>query len=450
MDLTNITINERIEWKGDFFKADLSVVMARLQRFRPIVRPFSHTVTLFYKKPDADDYTHYTLRIRTYANLQDMDAVSVLHFLNQGITGKIQFKKNHGEKTELGNISVAACPGETLNHALHQITIAGETLVLESFRISKRMHWSIEPTRTLENRELKRITLDLERYLYLVTADRQLLFLGEMGPRLEIKAPANAAVELVLGIINRDGLMKEMNYRSLELLLQHKLANTIPQQTSKAFPEIEAKFDIAPNASINADDIMQWLSAELPVVFLLPSPSKVVRMRRYHICRDPKDETIDCTLVETAAQRYSPKIKSNAYLTGQVLVRKTEASRTTDKNGTTGTLPSVLEQYGWDLLNSFEKLQTKIPFQLSDGFAYLLSIDNCIDCRGNQLQQLEIEYIGSSLTVPASAAVIFDDIQRVIASLLSYPLFRGKIAHSQISKHKYFAQFRPMPAALLA
>ncbi|MBB5395658.1 hypothetical protein [Mucilaginibacter sp. AK015] len=449
MDLINRTINDRIEWKGDFFKADLPVVMGRLQNFQPIVRPFSHTVTLFYKKPEADDYTHYTLRVRAYATLECMAPVAVLHFLNQALTGKIQCKKNHGEKTELGDITIPACPGEKVNPALYQIIIDGEILVLESFRISRRDHWSIEPIGSCEDRELNRITLDFERYLYVVNPDRELLFLGEMGPRLEIKSPTNAAVELVLALINRDGLMKEMNYRSLELLLQHKLAVTIPQETSKAFPEIEAKFDIAANAAVTADDLMLWLKAELPAVFLLPSPAKVVRMRRYHICRDPKHAAISCTLVETAAQKYSPKIKNNAYLTGQVLVRNTQASRTTDRNGATGTLQAILENHQWQLLNSFEKSQVKIPFQLSDGFAYLLSIDDCMDASGNRLQQLEIEFIGSALKAPQSTEAIFTDINRVVTSLLTYLPFRGKIAPSKTSKHEYFTRYVPVPRVAL-
>ncbi|QHS56042.1 hypothetical protein GWR56_11030 [Mucilaginibacter sp. 14171R-50] len=450
MDLINRTINDRIEWKGDFFKADLPIIMSRLQNFQAIARPFSHTVTLFYKKPDANDYTHYTLRVRAYANLHCMDPAAVLHYLNQGITGKIQFKKNHGEKTELGDISIASYPGESLNPALHQISIAGKTLVLESFRLSRRAHWCIEPDGICEERELNRITLDFERYLYVVNPDKGLVFLGEMGPRLEIKSPTNVAVELVLALINRDGLMKEMNYRSLELLLQHKLTNIIPQETGKAFPEIEAKFDIATNALITADDLMLWLQAELPAGLLLPSPSKVVRMRRYHICRDAKHASTSCTLVETAAQKYSPKIKNNAYLTGQVLVRTTQASRTTDRNGTTGTMQTVLESYQWKLLNSFEKTQVKIPFQLSDGFAYLLSIDDCIDTTGNRLQQLEIEFIGSALNVPQCTEAIFTDINRVVTSLLTYLPFRGKITPSKTSKHEYFARYVPVPRVALA
>ena len=81
---------------------------------------------------------------------------------------------------------------------------------------------------------------------------------------------------------------------------------------------------------------------------------------------------------------------------GRVLVRDTVASRTTDRTGTIAPVEDILRDTGLARLATFEKRQTKIPFALASGRAFLISFDHCFAEDGPILDQIELEHIGTT------------------------------------------------------
>ena len=168
-------------------------------------------------------------------------------------------------------------------------------------------------------------------------------------------------------------------------------------------------------------------------------------MRRYHLCRDPAGGG-EATLVETASGRISLKRKRNARLSGRVLLRDTIASRTTDRTGRIAPVEDILSETGLERLSTFEKRQTKIPFALGNGTAFLISFDHCFAGDGPILDQIELEHIGTTEGAAPSLAAVADDLEALGARLLAGAL-GPRLRPSEGSKYAFFSA---QPARLRA
>jgi len=421
-------ITRRAEWRGDVFAADLPLLAGRLDDFPVIPRPFKHTLTVFLHPEgslwDMDD----NIRMRAYCDLPTISTQAVAALLETGITGKLQ-TKIEGDVRALGEVTLKREP-ET---GKLRCRYGDQIFDARSLRVSERVHHSFADFGT--DAEARRITVDLDRRLFALDEMGRLTLLGQLGPRIEIKGPNLAMVEHIRQSIDPDGMLKVRPNRSLELLFQAMLRRLVTP-APLGFPEMEIKFDL--RGGVNGPDPDILIAGLDGAKLLLPAPHHIHRMRRYHICSDALSSD-ECTVVETPSGRLSEKRKRAARMAGAVMLRDTIASRTTDLDGAVTPIDRFLRERSWIRLATFEKRQTKIPFGIPGGQAYLLSLDHCLSTDGVALDQLEIEYIGTT----GPAAPDADDVAREL-EFLSKQLLNGALGHCLVpggsSKHGFFAQ----------
>jgi len=387
----------RTEFRGDLFASDLGPFLDRLAAARVVLYRLSHTLTIFLRPPDSDFRVDGTLRLRAYCALPDLAPESVRRAITDGLSGKLQVKELHGATTELHTGPVVFLHANGERDAWGRLQIGERTLEPTSVRVARRMHYKLP-------QDAARVTVDLERSLFRV-AGNTLRPLGDMGPRIEIKAARSRDVQRALARLNPDAALRRLRYGSLELLFQDLLGDLVRPASGNANPEIEAKFELADvDLTCAASAVIDWLHRNSDAWLLLPAPHQVVRMRRYHFCASD-DAGMQCTIVETAAGRLSAKVKLTESVQRMTLVRSTEASRTTNLDGVRTSVDSFARQRGWRPFNSMTKIQSKIPFALRNGHAYLISIDQCVDACGRALRQLELEAIGSLGAAPNTSIV---------------------------------------------
>ena len=433
----------RIEWRGDLFAADLDEVSARLVAWPLIPRPFEHTLT-FFLHPVEDDWDVATaIRMRAYRNLPEVSAGAVSAVLSAGVEGKLQAKSPLGRVEQLGPVLLRTTP----DGGAPLLTSRGRVYRAHSVRVSAREHRSFSPGAAAPfgpAAELRRITVDRTRALFRIDpAAGTVTSLGDLGPRLEIKAPTRAAVDTLRQVLDADGAIRVRPNASLALLFQDVLRQRIDPAPA-GFPEMEIKFDVpAGLADADADAVAEAIADTFGV--LLPAPGRIERVRRYHVCHDG-DAGAECTVVETASGRLSAKRKRGERRLGSALLRDTIASRTTDTDGALCSVVQFTGELGWTRMVMFEKAQTKIPFALPEGRAYLISLDRCTAGQG-RLDQVEIEFIGTVPGTPfPTAQTVADDLMRLGDWLVAGPL-GGRLVPGSGSKHAFF---RAMPDAASA
>jgi hypothetical protein len=420
-------ILRRAEWRGDLFATDLPLLVGRLDDFAVIPRPFKHTLTIFLH-PEGDPWElESAIRMRAYCDLQTISSDTVAALLETGITGKLQAKAE-GDVRALGEIMLRRESGTGRLRCRH----GDQTYEARSLRVSERLHHSFADFGT--DPEARRVTVDLDRQLFGLDEVGRVTLLGQLGPRMEIKGPDAAEVDSVRRSLDRHGVLKVCPNRSLELLFQAMLRRLVTP-APRGFPEMEIKFDL--HGGVDGTDSDALMAGLDGATLLLPAPHHIHRMRRYHVCSDALSSD-ECTVVETPSGRLSEKRKRATRMAGAVMLRDTTASRTTDLDGAVTPIERFLSERRWGRLATFEKRQTKIPFSMPGGQAYLLSLDHCRSAEGVALDQLEIEYIGT--TGPASADA--DDVAREL-EMLCGQLLRGALGHRLIpggsSKHAFFA-----------
>jgi hypothetical protein len=425
---------KRVEWRGELFAADLEAARRRIDPLPIIPRPFVHTLTVFLHPRDetAMDLARVT-RLRAYRSLGAITPEAIGRLLDAGITGKLQAKSASGATRALGDATVGrdrqGCVG-----------IAGCAVRAGSIRVSTRLHHSFAPPGA--DAEAMRVTVDLERHLFEIDMAGAVTALGQLGPRIEIKGPMPESVESMRRALDPDLLLRRYPNRSLELLFQDLLRRQVAP-AAPGFPEMELKFGL--RGGVDAEVIAACLDALGSVRRLLPPPHGIERMRRYHLCHDARDEG-ECTIVETASGRLSIKRKRNGRALGAVLLRDTSASRTTDRDGSVAPLADFLDDHDLTHLATFEKVQTKVPFALANGRAYLISFDHCFDRAGRTLDQVELEHIGTTFGGAPGPAEVAAELESLGGRLL-----RGAIGPRLIpgggSKFGYFA---PQAAMLRA
>ena len=415
----------RHEWRGDAFATDLNDILRCLHPLPLIPRAFEHTLTIFLHPQDAQALDLPRVkRLRAYRTLPLIRAETIGALLDEGLAGTLQTKARSGGTRSLGPATVTRSGLEA--HALR----AG------SVRVSKRLHYSFAHDADPES---MRVTVDLDRHLFHIDRTGRVASLGQLGPRVEVKAPSRAMVESARQKLGLGTFARRQPNRSLELLLQEMLRRLV-EPAPPGFPEMELKFDLL--GGQRGDIGSSVLEALGDVRLLLPSPHAIERTRRYHLCRDLAGGDAQSTLVETASGRLSLKRKSNPRMIGSVLLRDTVASRTTDRTGTIASVRDFAEAHALDHLASFEKVQKKIPFARADGRAFLISLDHCVGGGGAALDQVELEYIGTLAGTSPAPAEIARDLEMLGKRLLG-SAFGGRLVPSAASKHDIFTSQWP-------
>jgi hypothetical protein len=291
------------------------------------------------------------------------------------------------------------------------------------------------PAPRSEISERHRVTLDEERHLFRVRDGGTVSYLGEMGPRLEIKSPSAAAIGAVLATINADETIRVIPYRGIELLFQSFLSDAIAAESRVKNRELELKFDVV--GEIGADTLQEVLANTPGAAFLLPFPHRIDRIRRYHVCRHASDATSEYTIVETPAGRLSQKRKRAGQQLGGVILRDTDAMFTTDRDGRPCSVERFCADNGLVVSGRFIKSQSKIPFRLRNGHAYLMSLDGCRDDAGRELAQVELEYIGNVFAHSTPTAAIATELEG-IGRTLRESAIGPHLMPSTMSKHAFF------------
>lgn len=430
-----MTTGQRIEWRGDLFASDLPRFLERLRGAHVTRYELPHTLTIFLQQDGAAaPRIDRTLRLRAYCALAAVTPETVQRAIADGVAAKLQLKALGGATTELGagrivTLQAGAEPGLDPEWALR---LGEDRFEPASVRVARRTHYALPGRGTSP----VRVTVDHERHLFRAVAGR-LRPLGEMGPRVEIKAAAAADVDAALATLNADGLLRRLRYRSLELLFGDVLRENVAPGSTAGVPEIELKFELEtddPAAARAA--VIDWLVRRRGTRLLLPFPHQIVRMRRYHVCTGEDDA--QRTVVETAAGRLSAKVKRGATVRGGALLRDTIASRTTDVDGAREPVEAFVARHGWRRTNVLTKVQSKIPFVTASGGAYLVSVDDCADASGAALRQLELEYIGHTGT-PQPVERICAELEELGVALKAHPLGSDLRATTQ-SKHEFFSR----------
>jgi len=414
-----VTTLRRVEWRGDLFASELPGLLRRLGGARVRAYDLPHTLTLFLQHAGRPLEVEHALRIRAYGRLDDFSAESVAAAIERGLAGKLQIKDACGAVTELGGGRVAVLRGALLGRAdgLWRVRLGSGEYVAASVRVARRTHHELDLGRGV------RVTVDHERRLFRLHGQAA-RFLGDLGPRVEIKAARPEDAQRTRELLDPDGRLRRLPYRSLELLFQDELRGRIAAETHLALPEIEVKFDVPPWGPEAASGRVRALVQQLaggpfgPLAPLLPFPHQVVRLRRYHMCAPAEGERR--VIVETAAGRLSPKVKRQPRLSGPALLRATSASHTTDLDGACVSPLEFAAARGWSLSNVMDKLQAKWPFVLPGGRAYQLGVDDCQDAHGRRLFQVELEYIGTQGPL-AGTDEVCDEIAALATALRAGP-----------------------------
>jgi hypothetical protein len=418
----------RIEWRGDLFAADLAAARTGLARFPLIARPFRHTMTVFLHPAGREEIDlGAIIRLRAYGDLETVSAGAIAVLLQGGLHGKLQRKAQSGAMRSLGSAMLRWPDGELL--------VAGTRYRPLSVRVSERLHHSLaDAASSGPETEARRATVDLDRHLFRLAADGEVRLLGQLGPRIEFKGPTQAWVDDVRIAVDADHLVRRRPNRALELLFQDMLRDKIVSAPG-GFPEAELKFDL--QGGVDDAMIDAAVLALGDVRPLLPPPHRIERVRRYHLCRDRLSSDA-CTVVETPSGRLSEKRKRNSRALGGVLLRDTIASRTTDRDGVAVSIADFLADRGWTCLAMFEKTQTKLPFALPGGRAYLISVDQCFAPDGRTLDQVELEFIGSVDGAPVDPANVVAELQELGRRLQRSALGR-RLTPSTHTKHGFFS-----------
>jgi hypothetical protein len=168
----------REEWRGDMFRSDLAGVLPRLIPGARIARPHRDTITI--------------VRIRAYGDLPDLSPHTISGFLDHRLAGKLQAKSS---------VAAGICDEvdtEPIHEGLEDFPRVPQHLELESrtytphsLRVARCQHYSAAELlgRSEADTEHHRVTLDVERHLFRLDGEEP-TYLGDLGPRLEIKAPS--------------------------------------------------------------------------------------------------------------------------------------------------------------------------------------------------------------------------------------------------------------------
>jgi hypothetical protein len=433
----------REEWRGDLFRSDLASVLPHLSADAHIDRPHRDTITAFYAPDGEWVEDKRPMRIRAYGDLPDLSPQTITSFLDHRVAGKLQVKSSVTADI-CDEVDTEAIHGgfEQFPRLPQHLELDSRTYTPHSLRVARRQHYSAAKLlgRSEADTEHHRVTLDLERHLFRLDGE-QPTYLGDLGPRLEIKAPGPEEVEAVQDGLGVRELCVRLPYRSLELVFQDLLLGALSVARTSSFPEIEGKLEVTGTRDTDeiGQELVEWVRSLPSAGLLLPYPHQIVRMRRYYVCESEIDPR-QWTVVETMGGKFSAKIKTADRTDGAALVRDTEASHSTDREGRNVPLAQFLDEHRLKLINHFKKRQVQVPFALDNGHAYLVKIDDCQDPAGHRLREVELETVGSLTGETLDEAAIVADTNRMVDQLLESPL-GSELKPTTQSKHAFFARW---------
>ncbi|MBG6176673.1 hypothetical protein IWQ55_004081 [Labrenzia sp. EL_208] len=419
----------RSEEKRDIFYSDLSGVVTQIEERLPeIARRHESTATIhFHDQFMGAPAVDFGTRLRSYCDLAplgpDPDKLACLDW-------RIE-RKNRKRKTFEG---ILGSLGDARSIGPGRLVVNNRALTANTLKIAARRHFALQG----QDDERLRLTVDVNRALHKFE-NAGLVFLGEMGPRIEVKTPQPMALPDFL-TETQEQLHEALPFGSLLLYFQHLLRSRICKDSFSHLGELELKFTVAHGRARDLLlPVLSWLGAQ-PTTFqlLLPYPQYMSRMRRYHVC-EGGDRDAAATIVETPAGRCSIKSKKNARREGAVLIRETVASHNTDIEGKKMSPTAFAQGHDLRLVNSFVKVQHKVPFCLRNGLAFQLTLDECKDRSNRSLHQLELEFIGEVTGRQPDLTAVLSAMTDLSTGLSNAP-FAHMLKPTRLSKHHYFIE----------
>jgi hypothetical protein len=433
--MTGSAHSERAEWRGDLFRSDLGLLAPHLPHQHRIERPTPDTITVFYGEGDRWVDEQRPVRVRIYGRLPDLSPHAVVELLRHRLHGKLQVKTS-ADAGLVDHVEMDS-RGEDFPRLPAELHMDGRVLTPHSMRVARRDHFSVGPLLGREASERERMTIDMERHLFRLAGRSEPTYLGDLGPRLEIKAPTQDDVDAIAAQLGVEALVRHLPYRSLELLFQDLLRDELTVAREGELPEMEGKLEVVDPADAQAasDALPDWVLSLPGARLLLPAPRRIVRLRRYHVC-DHETDPRQWTIVETMAGRLSTKVKGGARAQDAVLVRDTEASHRTDVHGESLPLGQFVQEHDLSRVNGFDKLQSQVPFAVADGTAFIVKIDDCVDANGHRLVQCELEAIGT-VGAPLDADRVAAHLEELVDSLSGFTL-GVELRPTMAAKHEFF------------
>ncbi|MDA7948085.1 MAG: hypothetical protein MPJ78_11495 [Hyphomicrobiaceae bacterium] len=418
----------RNEFKHDLFRNDLERISPEIEKtYEEIVRPYSATFTLYFYDPEKGaPGVDTALRLRSYTDMPDSSATfSDLKAMPWHVE-----HKDGGQKTNVADVDHLAAANGNTSDALR---VLNETHVANLLKVEQRRHFAIGP----EKDERHRMTVDARRLVYKIDGD-DVLLLGDLGPRIEVKLPADVSEDGLDVVSDIKSRAFWLPFGAFELYMEYVLREAIDANSYLSRPEMEVKHTIEGDPVETFRAIHEWVgSASSGGSHMLPNPHAYSRARRYHLCKGP-DSDCDYTVVETRAGRCSLKVKCGARPSGTALVRETTASHTTDTDGYLGDPVTFIAQQGLERLNTFRKSQLKTVLLRPNQHLYQFSVDQCVDVAGRILNQLEIEFAGTLRGVsPAPTEQILEEMQQISEALRRSPAGKA-LAPTHTAKFAFF------------
>jgi hypothetical protein len=373
-----MSFEERTEFRGDMFRSDLDQALGNLGERVPISRIHPDTISVFFM---TDNEVEEGLRLRGYGQ-----APNIVGRLGDITVSEFHLENKSGfNKSRLDSLSLAS-PME------HE----GRLHVPHAVRVARRDHYYLDQ----EGDEARRITIDYRRRVFALDAaiDQGVRYLGDLGPRIEVKSPSAAEVGHHVMALGLDDTSYTVHGRSMELLWGDRLKRVIAPMSYIGLPEVEKKYTVRRGSVAQWPDLIStFVDTNDALIPLFPAGHQWTRLRRYHLGFD--DEGKPITVVETTAGRLSLKRKANPkLLPNGMLLRDTVACHDTDIKGDAREMPEFLAANGIVAATYFTKIQQKQPFyDESTGMAFHLSYDECWPSGPHErdLKQVEMEFIGS-------------------------------------------------------
>lgn len=419
----------RSEVKYEVFRNDLPCLLAAIEDSLPeIDRPHRSTATIhFHDRVSGAPSVDFGCRLRGYGELDPASPdVSALNRMPWQFERKC--KKTKTRDGIVRSLADVRC-GDT-----GKVFVNGDLRSLNTLKVVERRHFALGSRQD----EQRRLTTDLSRSLYRFDGE-ELRFLGDMGPRIELKTPRKTELPSFLPAA-QDVLHDALPFGSLYFYMQNVLRSQIRKDSFDHLGELELKFMVKNGRAHDLlFPVLTWMRAHTgSFQLLLPDPRYMCRMRRYHVC-EASDPGVAATIVETPAGRCSLKAKRNAHSRGATLIRETAASHTTDIDGNKTDAAAFARAHQLRRINSFVKTQSKVPFHLRNGLAFQISLDECTDTNGRILNQLELEFIGDVTGKRPRLSQVLSAMTGLSAAISKAP-FAGALRPTAMCKHRYFAE----------
>ncbi|HEY0010564.1 MAG TPA: hypothetical protein VGB97_01460, partial [Candidatus Paceibacterota bacterium] len=246
---------DRYEWRGDLFASDLPVLLQKFHTELSLIeREWLDTFTVYFDNYEEVHETRRTARLRSYGEIPaEGVTLSYLKKLRWQLEVKSDKAKNRviyfeGLPTKISS-GLYAESGDSFTDT---------QLLPQILRVTRRRHYSYGE----RIEESERITVDVQRLNYFFDTNEHLIFLGDLGPRVEIKSKTQKELTSLIRKYSLDEIAWVLKHRSQHLYFQHCLRSVLSKESYEGFPEVELKYSLSSASHKELlKTILDWVSS---------------------------------------------------------------------------------------------------------------------------------------------------------------------------------------------